>query len=79
MTNEDLEHIFRFQLHPVKPEEREENLYYMMVDGSDSKIIERFNYNEGFDKLLPLLDNFIFEGYRDKMPIFIKPEIIIPM
>jgi hypothetical protein len=79
MTIEDLEHIFRFQLHPAKAEEREENLYYMMIDGSDSKVINRFDYNQGFDKLLPALDNFIFEGYRDRMPIFIKPEIIIPM
>ena len=39
MTIEDLEHIFRFQLHPAKAEEREENLYYMMIDGSDSKVI----------------------------------------
>lgn len=79
MTVDDLEHIFRHQLHPAKPEEREEKLYYMLVDGSDNKTIDRFDYNQGLDKLLPLLDNFQFEGYRDRMPIFVKPEIIIPM
>jgi len=76
MTNDDLEHIFRHQLHPVKPEERVENLQYMLIMGSDNKIISRFDYNKGFDNLLPLLDNFIFEGYKDRMPIFVKPEVI---
>jgi hypothetical protein len=73
MIVEDLEHIFRFQLHPDKPEEREEKLYYMMIEGN-TKIIDRFDYNEGLDKLLPALDNFVFEGYKDRMPVFIKPE-----
>jgi hypothetical protein len=78
MTVEDLEHIFRFQLYPPKPEEREENLYYMRIaDGN--KTIDRFDYNLGLDKLLPTLDNFVLDAYRDKMPVFIKPEIIQPL
>jgi len=76
MTVEDLEHIFRHQLHPEKPEEREENLYYMIIEGS-TKLVNRFDYNKGFDQLLPLLDNFIFEGYKDRMPYFVKPEVIV--
>lgn len=78
MTLADLEHIFRFQLNPAKPEEREEKLYFMRIaDGN--KVIERFDVNEGLDKLLPMLDNFVFDAYRDKMPIFIKPEFIQPL
>ena len=29
--------------------------------------------------LVALLDNFQFDGYRDKTPLFIKPEVIIPL
>jgi hypothetical protein len=78
MKVEDLEHIFRHQLTPPNPDDREENLSYLMIDG-ESKVIHRFDYDQGLDKLLPKLDNFIFEGYRDKMPIFIKPEYIQPL
>ena len=74
MTVDDLEHIFRFQLHPNNPEERETKLYYMYIaDGI--KTIDRFDYNKGLDQLLPFLDNFVFDAYRDRMPVFIKPEI----
>jgi hypothetical protein len=74
MNQQDIEHIFRFQLAPAIPEEKETNLYYMLIEDG-SKIINRYDSTQGLEALVLVLDNFVLDAYRDKMPIFIKPSV----
>ena len=72
MKIDDLKHLFRHQTTESKDYVPQGPLEYMTIDrnGRQTKTCAV----DQLDTLLPLLDNFIFEGYRDRMPIFIKPE-----
>jgi hypothetical protein len=75
MTLDDLKHIFKHQLTPTEDYVPKDTLDYMLFEGM-SKIQGSCPVND-LEKLIPLLDNFILDGYRDKMPLFIKPENVI--
>jgi hypothetical protein len=72
MSTEDLKHIFRFQLTATEEYTPPNDLEYMLIEQS-GRLIKTCPVDQ-LDTLLPLLDNFIFEGFRDRTPIFIKPE-----
>ena len=72
MSIEDLKHIFRFQTTESKDYVPTDTLEYMIIERG-SRLTKTCAVDQ-LDTLLPLLDNFIFEGFKDRMPIFIKPE-----
>jgi hypothetical protein len=72
MTVDDLKHLFRHQTTESKDYVPPDTLEYMTIDRSGRQT--KTCAVDKLDTLLPLLDNFIFEGFRDRMPIFIKPE-----
>jgi hypothetical protein len=72
MNVQDLQHIFRHQTTATEDYTPPDTLEYMLIDSSGR--LTKTCAVDQLDTLLPLLDNFIFEGFRDRMPIFIKPE-----
>jgi len=72
MNVDDLKHIFRYQLTESKDYVPTDTLEYMLIERG-GRLTKTCQVDQ-LDTLLPLLDNFIFEGFRDRMPIFIKPE-----
>jgi hypothetical protein len=73
MTIEDLLHVFRFQLNKQSEEHvLKDTLDYWLFEGSDR--IPGSVPVEDLATLIPLLENFQFEGYRLDVPMFIKPE-----
>ena len=77
MILEDLEHIFRFQTTATEDYTPPATVEYQIIDGG-TRLIRQHNAKE-LAGLLPMLDNFVFDAYRDKMPVFVKPEVIIPL
>lgn len=72
MTADDLTHIFRFQTTPTDDYIPKETLDYVLFEGQN-----RINGScplKDIEKLIVLLDNFQFDGYRDRTPLFIKPD-----
>ena len=66
MNIQDLQHIFRPQI-----QEGTEKLYFMLIEGPYVQI-ERHPVNQ-LEKLVPMLDNFQFEGYKPgNMARFVK-------
>jgi hypothetical protein len=72
MNLDDLKHMFRHQLTESKDYVPTDTLEYMLIERGGR--LTKTCAVDQLDTLLPLLDNFIFEGFRDRMPIFIKPE-----
>ena len=77
MTLSDLEHIFRFQTTQTEDYTPSDTLVYMIFEGQNR--VEGKHSAKDLASLIPLLDNFVFDGYRDKTPLFVKPEVIIPL
>jgi hypothetical protein len=77
MNLQDLEHIFRFQTTATEDYTPTDILDYVMFEGQDK--IPKTHPAKDIAGLVALLDNFQFEGYRDRTPLFIKPEVIIPL
>jgi hypothetical protein len=75
MTIDDLKHHFRHQLTATEEYTPPTQLEYMIIDGQ-TKLTKRVDADK-LDSLIPMLDNFIFEGYKDRMPYFVKPEVIM--
>jgi len=72
MTLEDLKHIFRFQTTATDEYVPTGKLDYVLIEGQSK--INASVPAEHIENLVTLLDNFIFDAYRDKTPVFIKPE-----
>ena len=72
MTLAELQHIFRFQLTADEEYTPPEQVEYLLIDGQD-KVTHKAEAND-LEPLIILLEGFEFEGYRDRMPVFLKPE-----
>lgn len=72
MTLAELQHIFRFQLTAEEEYTPPEQVDYLLIDGQD-KITHKAEAKD-LEPLIILLEDYEFEGYRDRMPIFIRPE-----
>jgi hypothetical protein len=75
MTLEDLQHVFRHQTTATEEYTPLTQLEYMIIDGQ-TKLTKRVDTDK-LDSLIPMLDTFVFEGYKDRMPYFVKTEIIV--
>ena len=72
MTLSDLEHIFRFQTTQTEDYIPTGKLDYVLIEGQNK--INASVPAEHIENLVALLDNFIFDAYRDKTPVFVKTE-----
>lgn len=72
MTADDLKHIFRFQTTADADYAPKDVVDYLLIEGQDRIPGEHDAYD--LESLVILLDNFNFEGYRDRTPIFVKPD-----
>lgn len=72
MTLAELQHIFRFQLTPDADYTPKDTVEYLLIDGQDRTpgIAEAHD----LEPLIILLEGYEFEGYRDRTPLFLKPE-----
>jgi hypothetical protein len=77
MTLEDLQHIFRHQTTTTEEYTPSSVLEYMLIENND-KLPGKVNSSE-LETLVPLLDNFVFEGYKNRVPYFVKPEVHIEL
>jgi hypothetical protein len=73
MNTDDLKHIFRHQTTASEDYVPPATLEYMLIENG-TRLTKTCAVDQ-LETLVPLLDNFVFEGYRDRMPIFIKPEV----
>lgn len=73
MTVDDLKHIFRFQIIADTDYTPKDTVEYMLIEGQTR--ITRSHDALELDSLIILLDNFQFEGYKDRVPVFLKPDI----
>lgn len=73
MTADDLKHIFRHQTTESKDYVPPDTLEYMLIENG-TRLTKTCAVDQ-LASLVPTLENFVFEGYRDRMPIFIKPEV----
>ena len=72
MKLEDLQHIFRFQTTAEVDYAPKDSVNYLLIEGQDRIPGTHDAYD--LEGLIVLLDNFVFEGYRDRTPVFVKPE-----
>jgi hypothetical protein len=77
MNLQELEQIFRFQTTATEEYTPKDSLDYMIFEGQD-KLVKTHSAKD-LAGLLSLLSAYQFEGYRDRTPLFIKPEVIIPL
>ena len=72
MTVDDLKHIFRFQTTADADYTPRNTVDYLLLEGQSRVPGTHDAYD--LDSLVILLDNFEFEGYRDRTPVFVKPD-----
>ena len=72
MTLAELQHLFRFQLTADADYTPKETVEYLLIEGQNR--ITGIAEAHDLEPLIILLDGYEFEGYRDRMPLFIKPE-----
>jgi len=77
MTIDDLKHIFRFQTTATDDYTPTGKLDYILIEGQSR--ITGSCATDDMSSLVALLDNFQFDAYRDRTPVFVKPEVIIPL
>lgn len=79
MTLTELEHIFRFQTTATDDYVPKDTLDYVLINGQN-RTTGTANAT-ALDKTLESLNegNYVFDAYRDRTPVFIVPEIILPM
>lgn len=77
MTLEELHEIFKHQTTATEEYIPQDVIEYLVINGYERATVK--HPVKDLAGIIPSLDGFIFEGYRDRMPIFIKPEVIIPM
>ena len=73
MTIDELTNLFRFQTTETADYTPSTELDYIVINDRG-----RQTFKHPADKLegiVSLLDGLVFEGYRDRTPIFIKPEV----
>jgi hypothetical protein len=72
MTLAELQHIFRFQLTADADFTPLDTVNYLLLDGQNR--IPGLQDAHDLEPLITLLEGYVFEGYRDRMPLFLKPE-----
>jgi hypothetical protein len=77
MTLEELIEIFKHQTTATETYTPSDTLEYFLINGYERVAMK--HPAKDIAGILPLLEEFVFDAYRDRIPVFVKPEIIIPM
>jgi hypothetical protein len=72
MTLDELTHIFRHQTTAGEDFTPTDTLAYIVFDGKNQTPLTV--QTADLAKIIGSLEGYIHEGYRDRTPIFIKPE-----
>jgi hypothetical protein len=72
MTLTELTHIFRHQTTAGEDFTPTNTLAYLTFDGKDQRALTV--NTEDLEQLVSSLEGYIHEGYRDRTPIFLRPE-----
>lgn len=73
MTLDELKHVFRFQLEPADPEVLPATtLTYELIHGRSR--LDLTHDAKDLETLLPKLEGYFLDAYRDAKPVFLKPE-----
>lgn len=72
MTLDELTHIFRHQTKKSDDFTPTDTLAYIVFDGKNQSALSV--QTADLKNLTTSLEGYIHEGYRDRTPIFIKPE-----
>jgi hypothetical protein len=70
MTVDDLKHIFRHQTTETEDYIPKDTLDYLLIEGNNR--IPGSIITDKMSDLVLMLDNFVFEGYKDRVPYFVK-------
>jgi hypothetical protein len=73
MTLQELEHIFRFQTTATEDYIPTGRIEYILFEGRNQTPGHRDV--KDMDGLISTLEGYVLEGYRDKTPLFIRPEV----
>jgi hypothetical protein len=73
MTLDDLKHIFRFQTTADADYTPKDTVEYLLVESGGGRVTGTHDVYD-LESLIILLDNFVFDGYTNRTPIFVKPE-----
>jgi hypothetical protein len=73
MTIDDLTHIFRFQLIETKDYTPTDEVEYTRID-SRGRVTVKHSADK-LEDIIPLIEGLVFDGYRDRTPIFVKSEL----
>jgi hypothetical protein len=74
MTLEQLEQIFKFQTTADEDYTPNGRLEYLLITDSYNKVVKEHAVAD-IATILTDVEHLVHEGYRDRMPIFIKPEV----
>lgn len=74
MTLTELQHIFRFQLTAEEEFTPKDTVEYLLINGQERTTGLQDAHD--LEPLIVLLEGYEFEGYRDRMPLFIVTESI---
>jgi hypothetical protein len=78
MTLDELKHIFRHQMTESEDFKPTDNLEYWLFSGQD-KVLAKVKAEDLEKNVLPALEGYQFDGYRNRTPLFVKPDVIIPL
>jgi hypothetical protein len=79
MTLEQLKDIFKNQLTASETYTPKSTVEYMVIDPLEQSKLIKEHAVDNLDTLLTELSGFELDAYRDRMPIFIRPEIQIAL
>ena len=77
MTLDELTHYFRFQTTETEDYKPTGRLEYQMFESATGSKITAYTTEKDLSALLETIDKngYSFEGYRDRTPYFVKPEV----
>jgi hypothetical protein len=72
MTIDELQHLFRFQTTTTADYTPNTELEYVVINDRGRQTLK--HPADQLEGIVSLLNGLVFEGYRDRTPIFVKPE-----
>jgi len=72
MTIDELTHLFRFQTTATADYVPATELEYTVINDRGRQTLK--HPADKLEGIVSSLDGLVFEGYRDRTPIFVKPE-----
>ena len=73
MTIDELTHLFRFQTTETADYTPGTELEYTVINERGRQTLK--HPADKLEGIVSLLEGLVFEGYRDRTPIFVKPEV----